>query len=150
LIDLLQPLHAAAPPRTWTLEETTYLAAARAFTGVGSGAIGLKPTNTRFKCTSDYAAAPLGAAAVETICDFLADAPSAEAVLALDAYGGAINRVPEGATAFCHREGTLYNLQYQSYWTRRAEDDANIRWVEGFRARMAPFVSGGAYVGYLD
>ncbi len=155
LLPLLRPLLAARAPRASSIEETTYLAAARAYTGVapgapGSVAHGSPGGSTRFKCTSDYARAPLGAAAVGTIADHLAAAPSAEATLQLDAYGGAINRVPEDATAFPHRAGTLYNLQYQSYWRSPGEDDENLRWVEGFRAAMAPFVSGGAYVGYAD
>jgi FAD/FMN-containing dehydrogenase len=155
LTPLLQPLTAGRAPRACVIEETTYLAAARAYAGVQPGAAAsiarlLKLQSTRFKNTSDYARAPLRAAAVGTICDCLAAVPNAEAEVMLDAYGGAINRVPEDATAFPHREGTLYGLQYQTYWTNRAEDDTNLRWVEGFRARMAPFVSGEAYVGYAS
>lgn len=152
---LLLPLTAAAVPRALKVEETTYLAATKKLAGVapGSGhwsAHRHAEGSTRFKNSSDYARAPLGQAAVATLQDHLAVAPNPAACLQLDAYGGAVDRVPDRATAFPHRRGTLFAMQYQTYWTEAAEDGANLGWVESFRAAMRPFVSGQAYVGYPD
>jgi hypothetical protein len=63
----------------------------------------------------------------------------------IDAYGGAINRVPAAATAFAHRN-QLASIQYFA-----AGDGASARhWVDGARAALAGAVSGQAYVNYID
>jgi FAD/FMN-containing dehydrogenase len=156
--ELLPLLDALRIPRgllRLQVDEIPYIEAARAYAGVDPHgrrwkAHGHADRSTRFKNTSDYARAPLGPVGTSTICNFLARAPNEDAMLQLDAYGGAVNRVPVDATAFPHRAGTLYSLQYQTYWSRPAEDDENIAWALGFRAAMQPFVSGEAYAGYAD
>jgi FAD/FMN-containing dehydrogenase len=155
LCRMLAPLGAIGPYRL-EIEETTLIEAARGYAGVaarprrslphGYAALG----RTRFKNTSDYARAPLGPLAVDVLCEALARAPNAATLVQLDAYGGAVNRVPADATAFPHRAGTLFSIQYQTYWNCDDEEDENVRWVLGLRAAMAPFVSGEAYVGYAD
>ena len=70
----------------------------------------------------------------------------------LDAYGGAINRVPKAATAFVHRD-QLYAIQYIAQWAparpRRAWPRTQ-QWLEGVDAAMHPSVSGQAYQNYID
>ena len=66
-----------------------------------------------------------------------------------DPYGGAISTTAPDATAFAHRAGTLYCMQYASTWSggndaRRLEDMASLY------AAMRPFMSGAAYVNYRD
>lgn len=155
LAPLLAPLVGSSAPRAMEIDETTYIEAARRYAGVLPGsrrwcAHGHAAGSARFKHSSDYARRPLEPAGIEVIREHLAAAPSPRALVGLDAYGGAVNRIPVDATAFPHRAGTLYSLQYQSYWKRDAEDDANLRWIEGFRSAMQPFVSGEAYVNYAD
>ena len=65
--------------------------------------------------------------------------------IVLDAYGGAINRVSPGATAFAHRS-MLYSLQYYG----GGGDPATLRWVAQFKQAMRPYVNGAAYVNYID
>jgi FAD/FMN-containing dehydrogenase len=63
----------------------------------------------------------------------------------MDAYGGAINRVPKDATAFVHRD-QLFSLQYVA----GASGTADADWLREFRAAMAPYVSGQTYQNYID
>jgi len=64
--------------------------------------------------------------------------------LLIDAYGGAVNRVPPAATAFVHRRD-LASVQYF------AVGGASARaWVEQARAALASSMTGDAYVNYAD
>lgn len=66
----------------------------------------------------------------------------------LDSYGGAINRVPAGATAFAHRK-MLFSLQYGAYWSGSG-GPASLRWLGQLRQAMSRHTSGAAYVNYID
>jgi FAD/FMN-containing dehydrogenase len=109
-----------------------------------------------FKAKSDYAVRPLSRAAVQTMVTWIEQGsagrvPGGGGVL-LDSYGGAINRVPAAATAFAHRDA-LFSFQYSSSWAQSASAsvaNANLAWLRGFYAAMRPYVSGAAYVNYID
>jgi hypothetical protein len=73
-------------------------------------------------------------------------------VIALDASGGAINRVNPEATAFVHRS-SLFSAQYYASWN--ATDSpavalANQQWLANTWQLMRPYASGAAYQNYLD
>jgi FAD/FMN-containing dehydrogenase len=93
----------------------------------------------RFDAGSDYVAKPLSAAGRRAA---IAAAASGGGTLLFDAYGGAINRVKPGATAFVHRD-QLFCIQYYS-------GSADRGWVRRARAAMRPHVSGQAYQNYMD
>lgn len=155
LARLLGPFVSTCVPRSMEIKETSFIEATRMYAGVTLDARQWSAHwnaegSTRFKHSSDYARAPLGPEAVRVIQGHLGTAPNTEAELQLDAYGGAVNRVSQGATAFPHRAGTLYSMQYKTYWKDDTEESENIRWVEEFRTALRPFVSGEAYVGYAD
>jgi FAD/FMN-containing dehydrogenase len=100
-----------------------------------------------FKATSDYAAKPIPAAGIKAMTRFVAQrqAQGAIGALVLDPYGGAVNRVPAAATAFAHRS-MLYSLQYYV----GGGDPASLGWLAQFQQAMHPYVSGAAYVNYID
>jgi hypothetical protein len=104
---------------------------------------------------SDFIAEPLGPTGV----DVLLTGIEARRGLGLpggsvlfDAYGGAINSVAPGDTAFVHRD-KLACLQYVAPWAVSASSSviaANQAWLDGLYARMRPYVSGYAYLNYID
>jgi hypothetical protein len=155
LLAVLEPFRATIPPRELTIDEVPYIEAVRRFAGLDAR----RPRwqthwhaelATRFKNSSHYAYEPIGPAGIATLRRYLARAPSEDAIAQLDAYGGAVNRVPHEATAFPHRAGTQYNIQYQTYWRHDAEARKNIRWIDNFRSAMRPHVAHAAYFGYAD
>jgi len=72
--------------------------------------------------------------------------------IGLDAFGGAINRVPPDATAFVHRS-SLFSAQYSANWNASDPPSvvtANQSWLANTWQAMRPYASGGAYVNYID
>jgi hypothetical protein len=97
-----------------------------------------------FQAKSDYVAKPLPAAACQTLVHAAEARLSAagHGAILFDAYGGAINQVKPGATAFVHRHA-LFCIQYLSY-------DGDARWLRLTAAQMRRYVTGGAYFNYTD
>ncbi|KAM0837558.1 hypothetical protein ACQ4PT_061559 [Festuca glaucescens] len=70
-----------------------------------------------------------------------------------DPYGGKISSIPESATAFPHRGGVLFNIQYMNFWSAATDGSAQTKWLKDFYAFMGPYVSKNprqAYVNYRD
>ncbi|MGE3636440.1 MAG: FAD-binding oxidoreductase, partial [Sandaracinaceae bacterium] len=91
------------------------------------------------------------AALVELIEARGPDAAGAGGV-AIDALGGAIDRLAPDATAFVHR-GAFAIAQCSTHWPARvteAQIRANRAWHRQLRRTMARHVGGGAYVNYID
>jgi FAD/FMN-containing dehydrogenase len=101
------------------------------------------PGHQSFVGASDYIAkVPASLAAFRSVIEARG---SLSGALLIDAYGGAINRIKPGATAFVHRN-QLASIQYFA-----AGDGASARaWVDASRAALRPAVSGAAYVNYID
>ncbi len=68
--------------------------------------------------------------------------------VSLQAYGGAIAEVPDGDTAFSHRD-TMFEFVAAARWTDPDEDAARIAASRSYAARLDQFAS-GAYVNVLD
>lgn len=52
--------------------------------------------------------------------------------LAVDSYGGAINRTNMLAETSSSQRSSIMKLQYQSYWTDREDDAARLQWMKDF------------------
>ncbi|OKI60559.1 FAD-binding oxidoreductase [Streptomyces sp. MJM1172] len=66
--------------------------------------------------------------------------------------GGALNRVPVGATAFAHRD-SAFLAQYLVYWPPSAPPAEIARhraWLDGLWRDLRPWASGSAYQNYAD
>jgi hypothetical protein len=102
-----------------------------------------------FLAKSDYVATPLPAAGIQVMIQKIEQRQNDPALgggsILMDAYGGAINRVPKGATAFVHRD-QLFSIQYVAASSSAADAD----WLRAVRGAMSPYVSGQAYQNYID
>ncbi|XP_030514286.1 berberine bridge enzyme-like 15 [Rhodamnia argentea] len=69
-------------------------------------------------------------------------------------YGGEMARVPESATPFPHRRGTLFKIEYSVSWQDGAENMArHMSWIRKLYDSMGTYVSKNpreAYVNYRD
>ena len=153
LRSLLRPLVSTGVPLHVRVKERPFLEAAEYWAGCGPvSECHLEPfgglARATFAAKSDYVRRPLPAGAIRTIVSAVERAPDTAALL-LDSYGGALNRVPKTATAFVHRD-SLCSLQYLAYWGSPAGGTAGVAWLRAFYSAMRPYVSGEAYVNYID
>jgi FAD/FMN-containing dehydrogenase len=97
-----------------------------------------------FDAKSDYLVKPLSASgrAVLTHAIELRQGQPGSGAILFDAYGGAINRVAPGKTAFVHRNA-ICCIQYLSY-------NGGEAWLDSTYASMRSHVSGMAYQNYID
>jgi FAD/FMN-containing dehydrogenase len=103
------------------------------------------PGHQAFVGASDYLAKVPTPAQLTTFRTVVEARGSSSGALLIDAYGGALNRVAPGATAFVHRNA-LASIQYFA-----AGDGTSARaWVDSSRAALKPAASGAAYVNYID
>jgi FAD/FMN-containing dehydrogenase len=87
--------------------------------------------------------------AIDTIVEYFAKVPSKNTVMVLEHNGdGAMDRVPEAATAFGHR-GWPYNLVVTSAWSDPADTDKNIAWTRACFDALRPYTAPAAYVNYM-
>jgi FAD/FMN-containing dehydrogenase len=105
-----------------------------------------------FAAASDYAYRPLSAAGIRALLAGVAArsrGPAGGLSVLLDSYGGAIRRVPAGGSAFAHRKA-LFSLQELVSWQPGGPAAANLAWLRSFHASLRPYVSGFAYLNYVD
>ncbi len=109
-----------------------------------------------FSAKSDYFTQPLPRSGITFLVSAVAQCQASSILgvngIGLDAFGGAINRVPSEATAFVHRSA-LFSAQYSANWN--ASDPASVAvanqtWLTNTWQAMRPYASGGAYVNYID
>lgn len=141
----LKPLIALdAPSKPLSVQSLSCLKAVQYFAG------DLSYQSVYFKAKSDYVLIPLDSAAIHDMMAATAAVPVGGIVLLCDAYGGKIADVASDATAFAHRAGTQYCIQYYSEWLRAADTPAHLANVARVYAAMRPHVPGYSYVNYCD
>lgn len=97
---------------------------------------------------------PLGDAGVQAVLDGINErqAQNGPGAVAFDSWGGAINRVAPGATAFVHRQA-LASAQFAADFgpSPVAPDLVSAqRWLETWYAQVVPHMSNQAYQNYID
>jgi FAD/FMN-containing dehydrogenase len=142
-VELKRLQRVAGPADQVSTTTQTFKAAATIFNGNPADDFVL------MKGKSDYVVDPMTDQGILTLLNGLQNAPGEIAVLC-DTYGGAINKIASGATAFVHRGKTRYSIQYYMEWKDPAASDANIAMMQTLYTSMRPHVSGGAYVNYCD
>ena len=107
---------------------------------------------------SDFFTRPLSGAGIATLLHgveklrHVSGAAGGGGGVALDALGGAVNRVAPGATAFVHRDA-LFDAQYTTNWDAGpggAGAARQLAWLRSFWASMRPYASGQCYQNYID
>jgi FAD/FMN-containing dehydrogenase len=100
-----------------------------------------------FKGKSDYLTSPMSDDGIATLMGPLLT-PNITAIC--DSYGGAVDAVAAQDTAFAHRAGTLYSIQYASTWDDPSFTLGRLADMTALYNAMRPYVSGAAYVNYCD
>lgn len=91
----------------------------------------------------------LNAEMIDVLISQGAEVGSPLSVIEVLSMGGAIDRVPSGATAFPHR-GSRWLINVPGQWTEPQDGPAEVAWVRDSFAALKPHLSGGAYVNFMD
>jgi hypothetical protein len=106
----------------------------------------------RFAAKSDYVDEPLNATARQALVGAVSRRQSTPSqgsgALVIDSYGGAVNGVAPGHTAFVHRN-QLFSIQEIAYFGADAQG-ASLAWLRSVHAALGSHASGQAYQNYID
>jgi FAD/FMN-containing dehydrogenase len=159
LTDLLGPLTAVegASLSTGTDEYLDLMLRWAGCLHTGLGACRTEPLGTlpraRFAAKSDYVTRALPRAGrgllIGSVERASTDGSLSSAAILLDSYGGAINRIAPGASAFVHRTAR-FGIQYLTYYASGGQRPAARAWLDAAWSPMRPYVSGEAYQNYAD
>ncbi len=112
-------------------------------------------SRSAYAAKSAYVVHPLPEAGVAAVTDAVValdrDVPDVGGGISFDAYGGAINRVRPGATAFVHRDA-IAGAQWSCSWSAGAPASlvsSAQAWLSATARGVAPFTA-GAYQNYID
>jgi FAD/FMN-containing dehydrogenase len=131
-----------------TVVSRSYLNAVIYFAGSSPGPNGWTYPSSPMKGKSDYATSPITGSGLSALMNEI-DTRTGVYVIC-DAYGGAVANTAPDVTAFAHRSGTLYCLQYGSSWVSPSDTPQRLDQMRQCYAAMRPYVSGAAYVNYCD
>lgn len=90
----------------------------------------------------------LGDEAIEAILSFSDKIPAPMSQLHIHQLGGAMSRVPAGATAFGNRDAAFL-MNFVGLWLDPAEDEAASAWVRTASETIEPHGTGARYVNFL-
>jgi FAD/FMN-containing dehydrogenase len=85
---------------------------------------------------------------VEVMMEHARRIPDPQTEIACAHLGGAVSRVPRGATAYNHRDGK-YVMNVHGRWADPAKDEACIAWARSLWKETARFATGSVYVNFL-
>ena len=137
-------LDVEAPARPPLVAEAPFIDAVNFFAGPHPD------ESTYSKGKSDIVERPLGDDGIAALLDGILTFPDGAAVAICDPYGGAISRVAGDATAFAHRGGSLYSIQYYTGWADPRLSDERLAAMRKLYASLRPYMTGAAYVNYCD
>lgn len=85
---------------------------------------------------------------IEVMMDHARRIPDPQTEIACAQLGGAVTRVPRGATAYNHRDGK-YVMNVHGRWADPAKDEACIAWARSLWKATSQFATGSVYVNFL-
>ncbi len=156
---------AGSQPSGFFVREASYLGAmlleadcaGLPIAGCHTGPDGMVPRVPAF-AKSDFFTRPLSRAGIRALLSLIErlrgipGAPGGSGSIALDAFGGAVNRVAPDATAFVHRDA-LFLAQYSTSWAWPGTASGVARqqdWLRSSYRRLHRHASGQAYQNYID
>jgi FAD/FMN-containing dehydrogenase len=86
--------------------------------------------------------------AIDAIVGAVPGLPHPLGQLHVHQMGGAMSRVPDGATAFGSRDAPFL-MNYIGLWLDPAQDEQNTAWVKSASDAMEPYATGSRYVNFL-
>jgi FAD/FMN-containing dehydrogenase len=90
----------------------------------------------------------LGDGAIDVILDHVKRLPAPDCEVLIAQLGGAVNRVPIGATAYPHRD-VEFIVNVHTRWSAPSDDERCIAWARGLFDALAPHATGGVYVNFM-
>jgi len=140
---MLETLSADAPPKRSTIETLAHIEAVDRLAGPTSG-------RQSWKMKSSLGAHPLTSDGARAVVKQVEATPHAvTCILEFNAFGGAVNDVKSGATAFPHRS-MCYSLQYQTYWNQESAATDAFAWIRDAFAVIDPHTERKSYRNYCD
>ncbi|ESQ55307.1 hypothetical protein EUTSA_v10027353mg [Eutrema salsugineum] len=111
----------------------------------------LEPPGAFFKSKSDYVKKPIPKEGMEKIWKMMLKFNNVW--MQWNPYGGVMDKIPANATAFPHRKGNLFKIQYFSFWNDANVTDANLGSMKELYDVTEPYVSSNpreAFLNYRD
>ncbi|KAL9247245.1 hypothetical protein vseg_020697 [Gypsophila vaccaria] len=111
------------------------------------------PSHSYQKHKSDYVKTPIPKTGLETIWNKMMEFDNI--LMQWNPYGGKMSEIPSNATAFPHRSGNLFKMQYITFW-QDDSDAARMKYLKATRdlyATFTPYVSKNpreAFLNYRD
>ncbi|RJQ65428.1 MAG: FAD-binding oxidoreductase [Desulfobacteraceae bacterium] len=90
----------------------------------------------------------LGDDVLDTMIEYASKLPSPQCEIFIGLVSGALNRVPEDATAYAGRDARFV-MNVHGRWDEEIDDERCIAWARAFFKAAAPYASGGAYVNFM-
>ena len=137
---LLQPLRAFGQPIADVIGPTPYIGWQQVLDPL------LTPGMRNYWKSHEFLQIP--DAMIDVIMDFASRLPDPQTELAFAQLGGAIQRVPNDATAYSHREPNFL-INVHTRWDAAANDSKCIAWARDLIKALAPFSTGAVYVNFL-
>jgi FAD/FMN-containing dehydrogenase len=85
---------------------------------------------------------------IDTLTRYSSKLPSDATEIFVAHLGGAVNRIPDDATAYPHRD-VEFVINVHARWDEPAEDARCMEWAREFFHASAPFATGGVYVNFM-
>ncbi len=102
----------------------------------------------KFKNTGAFGYHRLPSRGIDTMIEYLRNAPNRNSDVWGQSLGGAVSDVAPSETAYYHRDAKFI-LEFATRWDNNHEEVENLRWVNHFRKAMLPYLEGN-YVNFPD
>lgn len=139
---LLRPLRKIGSPTSIWIKEVPYIQAVEFFDIPSGNLPALR------KRSGSFIKRPFPYKAIQTMKDYLVNAPNPNTTIWQQALGGAVSEIAPNRTAYYYRDA-LIAQEYNTSWENPNEEESNIKWVENLRRALSPYTAGD-YVNFPD